>query len=164
MIRRADTALRVWRRQATDDVHEFDVTSVEVVKPLGIVRGDFEGLDEPAKCLRLEVLPAQRSTYPVLQLARKIGVDPEERSRVTASCVLDYETALLFLDTALTLSARCVAAATSTSYSDWIKLVRAAERGDEGLPLAARRQILYLQRTVLFARNKGVAHPLELVS
>jgi tetratricopeptide (TPR) repeat protein len=42
---------------------------------------------------------------------------------------------------------------------NWKTLAEAAERGDAGLATDARDKILYLQRTVLYARHKGVVHP-----
>lgn len=36
---------------------------------------------------------------------------------------------------------------------------RGGRTGDPGLATSARDQILYLQRTVLYARHKGIVHP-----
>jgi len=85
--------------------------------------------------------------------------DPERRESVLAACVVDYESALLFLDIALDLSARCVGAMTHSNVKRWKHHVTAAEKPDSDYPDEIRRRILYLQRTVLYARNVAVAHP-----
>lgn len=86
-------------------------------------------------------------------------VDPEQRESVLAACVVDYESALLFLDIALDLSARCVGALTHSNVTRWKHHVTAAEKPDSGYSGEVRRRILYMQRTVLYARNFAVAHP-----
>jgi hypothetical protein len=47
---------------------------------------------------------------------------------------------------------------------NWKTLAEAAERGDAGLATEARGSILYLQRTVLHARHKGIVHPRDHMS
>ncbi len=85
--------------------------------------------------------------------------DPEVRERVTTSAAVDYETALVFLEVALDLTTRCMSSATGLPMQRWKTLAEAAERGDPGLPATAKDAILYLQRTVLHARHKGIVHP-----
>ncbi len=70
----------------------------------------------------------------------------------------DYESALLFLDTALDATARGLGASGAVPVRRWTDLVNVAEAGDS-LSTETNRDILYLQRTVLFSRNKGIAHP-----
>lgn len=85
--------------------------------------------------------------------------DPGVRERVLSACATDYETFLVYLEIALQLSTRCVSGPAGLSMQNWTTLAKAAERGDPGLAADARDQILYLQRTVLHARHKGIVHP-----
>lgn len=85
--------------------------------------------------------------------------DPGLRERVLNACAADYETFLVYLEVALQLSTRCVSGLAGLPLENWKTLAKAAERGDPGLAADARDQILYLQRTVLHARHKGIVHP-----
>jgi len=87
-------------------------------------------------------------------------VDPAERADAITACVVDYETALLFLDTTLDATARGVGTASSLGFSGWSGLVKAAEQG-KVLTATVAEDVLYLQRTALYARNKGIVHPQE---
>ena len=84
-------------------------------------------------------------------------IDPE-RANILVACVVDYESALLFLDTALDATARGLGASGAVPVRRWTDLVNVAEAGDS-FSTETNRDILYLQRTVLFSRNKGIAHP-----
>ena len=90
--------------------------------------------------------------------------DPVVRERVLAACAVDYETFLVYLEIALQLSTRCMSGAAKLPMKNWKTLAQGAERGDSGFPSSARDQILYLQRTVLYARHKGIVHPHEHIS
>lgn len=88
--------------------------------------------------------------------------DPIRRSIIQSSMVVDYEASLIFLDVAFDLTAQAVGKFVGRPMS-WQKLLAEAEK-----PGAAREEWLYpevarairqIQRTVLYARNKAVAHP-----
>ena len=85
--------------------------------------------------------------------------DPSAREEALAAAIVDYETALVYLDIALAETVRCLHSGAALPVSDWVKLVRAAESSSEGLASAARDSILYLQRTPLYVRNKVLVHP-----
>lgn len=85
-------------------------------------------------------------------------VDPDARRELVDACVVDYESALLFLDVALDATARGLAAASGLSCPTWKRLVALAEGGRSLSPQLAE-DVLYLHRTVLWARNKAIAHP-----
>lgn len=85
--------------------------------------------------------------------------DPAVREQVLAEAAADYETALMYLDTALQLSVEYLGTAAGQPYQDWKRLFRAAEAGDPGLATDARDIILYLQRTPLYVRNDAIVHP-----
>jgi len=85
--------------------------------------------------------------------------DPRTRERALNACAADYETFLVHLEIALQLSVRCISGPASLSMQNWKTLAEAAARADPGLGADARDEILYLQRTVLYARHKGVVHP-----
>lgn len=88
-------------------------------------------------------------------------IDPEQRERVLSACAADYDAALVFLDVALELSTRCTARAAGSKVDTWKALVKMAENPTGPLAAEVRERILYLQRTVLYARNFAVAHPLD---
>jgi tetratricopeptide (TPR) repeat protein len=93
--------------------------------------------------------------------------DPSLRERVLNACALDYETFLVYLEIGLQQSTQCVSGPAKLPMQNWKTLAEAAERGDAGLATEARDKILYLQRTVLYARHKGIVHPrahIQLVS
>jgi Flp pilus assembly protein TadD len=90
--------------------------------------------------------------------------DPGARERVLGACAADYETFLVYLEIALQLSTRCIGGPAGLAMQNWKTLAEAAERGDPGLATDARDQILYLQRTVLYARHKGIVHPRDHIS
>ena len=90
--------------------------------------------------------------------------DPGVRERVLNACAADYETFLVYLEIALQLSTRCVSGPAGLAMQNWKTLAEAAARGDPGLATHARDQILYLQRTVLYARHKGIVHPRDHIS
>jgi tetratricopeptide (TPR) repeat protein len=85
--------------------------------------------------------------------------EPDEHERVLTACATDYASALLFLDIALDATARGVGAAAGLQVDNWIALVKLAEAGDDRIGDRLASRVLYLQRTVLYARNKAVAHP-----
>jgi Flp pilus assembly protein TadD len=85
--------------------------------------------------------------------------DPGARERAVNACAADYETFLVYLEIALQLSTRCISGPAGLPMQNWKTLAEAASRGDPGLAADARDQILYLQRTVLYARHKGIVHP-----
>lgn len=85
--------------------------------------------------------------------------DPTVRARVQASVVTDYESALMYMDTALNLSVQRLRTVGDHPYKDWGDLVKAAEKGQYGLATEARDTILYLQRTPLYVRNNAIVHP-----
>jgi tetratricopeptide (TPR) repeat protein len=85
-------------------------------------------------------------------------VDPDKRRELVDACVVDYESALLFLDVALDATARGLGAASGLASSAWPRLVVLAENG-HSLPPRLAEDVLYLQRTVLWARNKAIVHP-----
>lgn len=90
--------------------------------------------------------------------------DPGVRERVLNACAADYETFLVYLEIALQLSTRCISGRAGLAMQNWKTLAEAAARGDPGLATHARDQILYLQRTVLHARHKGIVHPRDHIS
>lgn len=90
--------------------------------------------------------------------------DPSARERVLNACAADYETFLVYLEIALQLSTRCISVPAGLTMQNWKTLAEAAARGDPGLATDARDQILYLQRTVLYARHKGIVHPRDHIS
>ena len=90
--------------------------------------------------------------------------DPGIRERVLDACAADYETFLVYLEIALQLSTRCASGPAGLAMQNWKTLAEAAARGDLGLAVRARDEILYLQRTVLYARHKGIVHPRDHIS
>lgn len=90
--------------------------------------------------------------------------DPGTRERALNACAADYETFLVYLEIALQLSTRCISGPAGLAMQNWKTLAEAASRGDPGLAADAREQILYLQRTVLYARHKGIVHPRDHIS
>lgn len=90
--------------------------------------------------------------------------DPSVRERVLNACAADYETFLVYLEIALQLSTRGISGPANLPMQNWKTLAEAASRGDPGLATDARDQILYLQRTVLHARHKGIVHPREHIT
>lgn len=90
--------------------------------------------------------------------------DPGVRERVLNACAADYETFLVYLEIALQLSTRCTSGPAGLAMQNWKTLAEAAARGDPGLAAHARDEILYLQRTVLYARHKGIVHPRDHIS
>jgi tetratricopeptide (TPR) repeat protein len=84
---------------------------------------------------------------------------PAEHQRVLIACVADYESALLFLDVALDASAHGVGTVSGIPIETWRHLVRLAEEHDSRITQSLADRVLYLQRTVLYARNKAIAHP-----
>jgi len=90
--------------------------------------------------------------------------DPGARERALGACAADYETFLVYLEIALQLSTRCISGPTGLAMQNWKTLAEAAARSDPGLATDARDQILYLQRTVLYARHKGIVHPRDHIS
>lgn len=85
-------------------------------------------------------------------------LDPQDRADVLNACVVDYESALVFLDTALDASARGVGTAATLNVTSWSAFIKLVEHGAP-LSKEAAEAALYLQRTVLYARNKAVTHP-----
>jgi tetratricopeptide (TPR) repeat protein len=90
--------------------------------------------------------------------------DPGARERVLNACAADYETFLVYLEIALQLSTRCISGPAGLAMQNWKTLAEAAARGNPGLAANARDLILYLQRTVLHARHKGIVHPRDHIS
>jgi tetratricopeptide (TPR) repeat protein len=84
---------------------------------------------------------------------------PDEYQRVLTACVTDYESALLFLDVALEVTARGVGAASGLPIAKWMDLVKLAEQGDDRISESLIDHMLYLQRVLLYARNYAIAHP-----
>jgi tetratricopeptide (TPR) repeat protein len=84
--------------------------------------------------------------------------DPSERHRVISSAIADYEGALFAFDVALELSAQALYPGDA---NPWHTLLHAAEATNAS---NFDRAVLYLQRTVLWARNWAVAHPLSHVT
>jgi len=80
-------------------------------------------------------------------------IDPE-RANILVACVVDYESALLFLDTALDATARGLGASGAVPVRRWTDLVNVAEDGDS-FSTGTNRDILYLQRTVCSFATKG---------
>jgi len=70
-------------------------------------------------------------------------IDPE-RANILVACVVDYESALLFLDTALDATARGFGASGAVPVRRWKDSVNVAEAGDS-LSTETNRDILYLQ-------------------
>lgn len=85
--------------------------------------------------------------------------DPGAREWALGACAADYEMFLVYLEIALQLSTRCISVPAGLAMQNWKTLAEAAARGDPGLATDARDQILYLQKTVLYARHKGIVHP-----
>lgn len=90
--------------------------------------------------------------------------DPGDRDRALNASAADYETFLVYLEIALQLSTQCISGPAGLPMQNWKTLAEAASRGDPGLAADARDQILYLQKTMLYARHKGIVHPRDHIS
>ncbi len=84
--------------------------------------------------------------------------DPAEQTRVVSATIVDYESALNAFDVALELSAQ---AFYPGDKNPWHKMLAAAEASNAS---DFDRSIQYLQRTLLWARNWAIAHPLSHVT
>jgi Flp pilus assembly protein TadD len=93
-----------------------------------------------------------------------LPVDPSDRDEALAAAIVDYESALIYLDIALAETVRTLhSAGVLPDVETWTRLVRAAESSSDGLAGSARDTILYLQRTPLYVRNKALVHPKTLL-
>ncbi len=84
--------------------------------------------------------------------------DPAEQTRVVSATIVDYESALNAFDVALELSAQ---AFYPGDKNPWHKMLTAAEASKA---TDFDRSVQYLQRTLLWARNWAIAHPLSHVT
>jgi hypothetical protein len=84
---------------------------------------------------------------------------PDEYQRVLTACVTDYESALLFLDVALEVTACGVGTVSGLPIAKWRDLVKLAEESEDRISESLTNQVLYLQRVMLYARNYAIAHP-----
>jgi tetratricopeptide (TPR) repeat protein len=144
-----------WRNLSTAIQDKAPLTAVNLAAAVARIELSWERLRQDLLDLFLPSGPEGTHAYHHFHTP----ADPEVRERVTTSAAVDYETALVFLEVALNLTTRCMSSAAGLPMKCWRKLAEAAERGDPGLPATARDTILYLQRTVLHARHKGIIHP-----